>query len=323
MEKKINKNRARIALPIFIRSDFGKLEEKIKTAKRKGAEIIELRIDSYPGIKIDELRKLKKILEKWKLPAIFTIRTKEEGGRFRFPEEKKLKLIREGIRLGFEYLDVELAFLEKMKISLSSLKRNSKTKIILSYHNFKDALRIGDLRKIKKRMSAFGPDIIKIAVFSQGEETNRAVLRLIREAKKQGENIIGIAMGEKGKEARIRGLSAGNYLDYFALSRKESTAPGQVLLSFLKAGKSKEIQKLREKIDGIDEKIISLISERKKIASKLGKLKRESGVPILDRKREEMVLRQAKKTARRKRVDPSLAEKILKLLIKDAKKSQK
>ncbi|MCD6148354.1 type I 3-dehydroquinate dehydratase [bacterium] len=323
MEKKINKNRGRIASPIFISSDFGKLEEKIKTAKRKGAEIIELRIDSYPGIKISEVRKLKKILEKRKLPAIFTIRAKEEGGRFYFPEEKKLKLIREGIRLGFEYLDVELTFLEKMKIGLSSLKRNPKTKIILSYHNFKNTLKIGDLRKIKKRMSAFGPDIIKIAVFSQGEETNRAVLRLIREAKKQGENIIGIAMGKKGKEARIKGLSAGNYLDYFAISRKESTAPGQILLSFLKADKSKEIQKLREKIDGIDEKIINLISERKKIASKLGKLKRESGIPILDRKREEAVLRQAKRTARRKKVDPSLAEKILKLLIKDAKKSEK
>ena len=225
--------------------------------------------------------------------------------------------------MGFEYVDLELGFLEKMKMTAIGLKNGSKTKIILSYHNFKNPFKIKDLREIKKRMLALKPDIMKIAVFSQGEGTNRAVLRLIRETKKEGKNIIGIAMGEKGKGARVKGLSAGNYLDYFALNKRERTAPGQLLLCDLKEEKNRDLQNLRKRLDKITEEIINLVSERKEIASSIGELKRKSALPILDKRREEKVLEKARDIAEKKGVKPSLAEKILKLLIKDAKDVEK
>ena len=175
------------------------------------------------------LLKLKQISEELKMPVIFTLRSREEGGRSHFPFEKKLSLIKKVLKLNFDYFDIELKFLEKLKESIPNLKGDSKTKIILSYHNLKGAEDIEKLRMIKKRMLNLKADVIKIAVFSRGEKTNQDILKLIKETKREGKNIIGIAMGKKGRNARLKAIPE-NYFSYFCLSEKEKTAPGQMSL---------------------------------------------------------------------------------------------
>lgn len=51
------------------------------------------------------------------------------------------------------------------------------------------------------------------------------------------------------------------------------------------------LEKLREQIDGIDGRILSLLCERQEIASEIGKEKRRSGLPVFDPAREQEVLR--------------------------------
>ena len=51
-----------------------------------------------------------------------------------------------------------------------------------------------------------------------------------------------------------------------------------------------KIEELREKIDGIDSKLIELIKERLDIASDIAEYKKENNLPILDRKRERELL---------------------------------
>ena len=223
----------KIVASIFITENFSELKEKIKTAKLKGAEVVELRADSYRKISQDDLGKLKEISKDLKIPLIFTLRAKEEGGKSNFPFEKKLNLIKKAIDLNFDYLDIELKFLEKLGKNVFELKGNSKTKIILSYHNLKGAESLEGLRRIKKRMLALKPDVIKLAVFSRSEKTNQNILKLIKETKREGKNQIGIAMGEKGRSARLKAL-ADNYFSYFCLTEKEKTGPGQMSLSDLK-----------------------------------------------------------------------------------------
>jgi chorismate mutase/prephenate dehydratase len=51
------------------------------------------------------------------------------------------------------------------------------------------------------------------------------------------------------------------------------------------------LEKLREQIDGIDGRILSLLCERQEIASEIGREKRRSGLPVFDPAREQEVLR--------------------------------
>ena len=43
---------------------------------------------------------------------------------------------------------------------------------------------------------------------------------------------------------------------------------------------------LREKIDSIDEQLVRLFAERMETAAKIAEYKKEHGIPVLDRKRE-------------------------------------
>lgn len=220
----------KIAVSIFINGNFVKLKEKMKTAKLEGADVVELRADSYPKITENDLLKLKEISKGLKISVIFTLRSKKEGGKCNFSFAKKLKLTEKALSLNFDYLDIELKFLEKLGENVLKLKGDSGTKIILSYHNPKGAETLEELRQIKKRMLNLKPDIMKLAVFSRSEKTNQDILKLIQETKKEGKNIIGIAMGEKGKSARLKAIS-DNYFSYFCLNEKEKTAPGQMSLA--------------------------------------------------------------------------------------------
>lgn len=233
MKKKLG-----LVVSIFIQGNFAQLKEKIKIAKLEGADAVELRADSRPKIAENDLLKLKKISRELKIPVIFTLRSREEGGRYNFSPERRLNLIKRALELNFDYLDIELKFLEKLEKNVPDFKEKSKTKIILSYHNLKSAENFEGLRMIKKRMLALEPDIMKIAVFSKAEKTNQDILNLVKETKREGKKIIGIAMGEKGRIARLKAIS-DNYFSYFCLDEKEKTAPGQISLAEFKAWKRK------------------------------------------------------------------------------------
>ncbi len=53
------------------------------------------------------------------------------------------------------------------------------------------------------------------------------------------------------------------------------------------------IYELRERIDEIDEEILSLLDERVMVAKKIGRVKREKDLSITDSDREEVVLERA------------------------------
>ena len=52
---------------------------------------------------------------------------------------------------------------------------------------------------------------------------------------------------------------------------------------------TEDIQKLRKRIDAIDENILRLLGERSEICRSIGLLKKESGIPITDTMRESEV----------------------------------
>jgi len=52
-----------------------------------------------------------------------------------------------------------------------------------------------------------------------------------------------------------------------------------------------EIENLRQKIDSIEDNLISLLNERAKYVLEIGRIKKTQGLPIADSKREEIILK--------------------------------
>jgi len=58
-----------------------------------------------------------------------------------------------------------------------------------------------------------------------------------------------------------------------------------------------EIERLRLEIDEIDEQIIALFCERQKVAEKIGIIKKEFSLPIVDQERKKQILKARRKKA--------------------------
>jgi chorismate mutase len=84
---------------------------------------------------------------------------------------------------------------------------------------------------------------------------------------------------------------------------------------------TQKLKEKREKIDLIDQKLLTLLNQRLRISLEIGKLKKEMGKKIYDTKREKEVLKKLK----RKNKDP-LKEvdlrKIFTTIVKVCRKSQ-
>ena len=58
-----------------------------------------------------------------------------------------------------------------------------------------------------------------------------------------------------------------------------------------------DLQEIREKIDGIDSRMLQLFSQRMRLVSEVAAYKKEKGLPILDQGREEAILDRIAKKA--------------------------
>lgn len=61
---------------------------------------------------------------------------------------------------------------------------------------------------------------------------------------------------------------------------------------------SRDLQALRQEIEGVDQEIVELIARRTELARRIGEVKRQAGQPTLDPAREAAVVRRAGRLAR-------------------------
>ncbi|MFO8016713.1 MAG: chorismate mutase [Candidatus Woesearchaeota archaeon] len=83
------------------------------------------------------------------------------------------------------------------------------------------------------------------------------------------------------------------------------------------------LRKERKRIDDIDSRIISLLSKRKNLAGKLGRLKKGKGLKMTDKAREKEVMENARAMAREKGIDEQFTTELFRRIIKYSKEKQK
>lgn len=82
----------------------------------------------------------------------------------------------------------------------------------------------------------------------------------------------------------------------------------------------KNIEKLRKKVDTIDSKLVFLLAERFKTTKEIISLKKKNGLAVKDGSREDVILEEAAKLAKKMKIDSKFVINIFKQILKESKK---
>ncbi len=118
-------------------------------------------------------------------------------------------------------LDIEFNTLEKNP-SLRKYLKSTKTKLLVSWHDFKKTPASLDLKKKLNQMSKMSTNL-KIVSTAKSTEDSTRMLELY--SKKGKNSLISFAMGDFGRISRILCLYLGSPYTYVSLGK--AVAPGQ------------------------------------------------------------------------------------------------
>jgi 3-dehydroquinate dehydratase/shikimate dehydrogenase len=222
----MEKGRAKICVPVCVRR-ADELADNVKRAQEV-ADLVELRIDCVEPTEIDAtLKEVASLQNTASVPFILTLRSAEQGGGRPIAAAERVEFWLHKSQFGVpksfpDFADVELELLESdyLRQQLSNMR------LICSHHDFVGVP--GDLEDIYSRMAATNASILKIAVQADDATDCIPVFNLIERARREGRELIAIAMGQVGVMTRILGPSRGSFLTYGSLNKDSATAPGQV-----------------------------------------------------------------------------------------------
>jgi 3-dehydroquinate dehydratase/shikimate dehydrogenase len=224
----------------------------------QAADLVEIRLDCIASEDLkSSFDQISQLLSNPSIPAILTFRPAEQGGasdagygaRYAFWKEQ-------GLRLP-HLCDLEIDVAEQFAREAVST-RIDWSRVICSYHDFAGAQSgrgeqdwLAGFDQIYKRLSATPAGILKIAVQADDAIDCLSIFNLLERGRREGREIIAIAMGTPGIATRILGPSQGAFLTYAALENETATAPGQTTARELREVYRIEEIDLQTKIFGL------------------------------------------------------------------------
>ena len=134
----------------------------------------------------------------------------------RATKKRRLKLLREAMLAGAEYVDLE-------EDAAAKIPRLGTTRRIVSRHDFSGTP--DDLPTLHARLAALDADVVKLATRANSTHDNTRMLRLVRDSRLP---TVGLCMGELGTPTRVLALRFGAPFSYAATGEGEPLAPGQL-----------------------------------------------------------------------------------------------
>ena len=186
------------------------------------ADVLEIRLDCLA------LPVISPFVSALSRPLLFTNRPQWEGGQFAGEEEVRLAPLLEAVAENTAYVDLELLAPDDSHRAMQAALRQSESRLILSWHNFRDTPSREELVGRMALMQDKGADIGKIITTAQGPEDVLRVLQLQEVARQLNFPLIAFCMGRPGVISRVATCELGGYMTYCAVNDEEATAPGQL-----------------------------------------------------------------------------------------------
>lgn len=203
-----------------------KLPKLISSALQKRADFVEIRFDHHIYKDIDQALI---ITSKIKNKAIFTLRSKEEGGSFDGSNRERISLLEKMAMIRPMLLDIEISTLKKDKGIRQFLLEN-RIPILVSSHDFRKTSSLSALRNKFKDMRKYS-NYVKMVTTARSIEDNFKLLSLYDNIDKT--KLIAFAMGEHGILSRLLcNLYEDSPFTYASLDKP--LAPGQLNIVLMK-----------------------------------------------------------------------------------------
>ena len=201
-----------------------KIKQALKTALTK-SDFVEVRFDF---LKAEQVPEAIEIIKDNLNRIVCTVRPKTEGGKFIGSEKERISILKLIAEYAPYLLDVEFNTLKKNPSLVKYLKA-TRTKLLVSWHDFKKTPSTSELKNKMKQMSKFS-SYVKIVSTAKSTDDSTRMLELY--SKKGKNNLISFAMGDLGRISRILCLYLGSPYTYVSLGK--AVAPGQFSVDEIK-----------------------------------------------------------------------------------------
>ena len=206
-------------------SNPSKLNSLLKTTLKR-SDYAEIRFDFMEPNKVPiALNLVKKYLSR----CICTLRPRSEGGKFSGSEKNRISILKLIAEYNPHLLDIEYNTIKQNKDLYKYLK-NTKTNLLISWHDFSKTPNASFLKTMAKKMRRFSKNI-KIVTTANSIKDTLNVLALYKSQKNT--NLIAFAMGDYGRMSRILCTQLGSPYTYVSLGKP--IAPGQFSLNEIKS----------------------------------------------------------------------------------------
>ena len=201
-----------------------KIKQNLKDALKK-SDYVEIRFDF---LKTDEIPKTLEIIKDDLKRVVCTLRPKSEGGKFEGSEKERISILKLIAEYNPFLLDVEFNTIKENKELVKYLK-STKTKLLISWHDFKKTPKFSELKNMMSKMTKFSHNV-KIVTTAKSVDDSTRTLQLY--SKNGKNNLIAFAMGDNGRVSRILCLYLGSPYTYVSLGKP--VAPGQLSIDEVK-----------------------------------------------------------------------------------------
>jgi 3-dehydroquinate dehydratase-1 len=193
-------------------------------------EVVEWRADSFAELTADGaanlMKRLRSVLTEELL--IFTLRIQSEGGKNQMTQQQRLACMESAIATGeVDLIDIELCNGKEFIDAVHAMAKG-RTRVILSYHDFRATPDGQFLHEKLADMVLHHADVAKIACMPQDPSDVLRLLEATLRARKAFPStpLCTMSMGGIGCLSRVAGFLYGSDMA-FAVAR-ESSAPGQI-----------------------------------------------------------------------------------------------
>ena len=201
-----------------------KIKQTLKIGLKK-SDYAEVRLDF---LKVEDIPDALEIIKNDMNRIVCTLRPKTEGGKFPGNEKERIAILKLISEYTPFYLDVEFNTLRK-NASLVKYLKTTKTKLLVSWHDFEKTPNSAELKNKMNQISKFSSNI-KIVSTAKSTDDSTRMLELY--SKKGKNNLISFAMGDFGRISRILCLYLGSPYTYVSLGK--AVAPGQFSIDEVK-----------------------------------------------------------------------------------------
>lgn len=220
-----------IAVPIAVHSqaDLGKAIEAASEATRRGADLIEWRLDSVADVGSSMLATLVREID---VGSLMTLRSVSEGGDFEGTDEQLAEWIDLVATLDPppRWIDVEHARFVGSSVIRSAAAKLGDIKLLRSFHDFTG--RPANLLRVARAMQEADCDAVKLVWRARSVRDAVECRDLLADRSKP---MIALCMGPHGLMSRVMAGAWGGLMTFAAADEASATAPGQPTLDHLQA----------------------------------------------------------------------------------------